>query len=53
MFSQEWKCNGQPKKLHCWVATDLWESLAPDFRPLECVQDIPEAENLELGFPRE
>jgi len=49
---QEWECCVQPGKLHCWVATNLWESLAPDFWPLECVQDIPETENLELSFPR-
>ena len=40
MFSQEWKCNGQPKKLHWWVATNLWKSLAPDFWPRECVKDM-------------
>ena len=32
-FSQKWKCNGKPKKLHCWVASNLWSGLAPDFRP--------------------
>ena len=38
-FSQEWKCNDKPEKLHCSVASNLWSGLAPDFWPWECVQD--------------
>ena len=34
-FSQDWKCNGKAEKIHCWVATNLWESLAPFFPPWE------------------
>ena len=50
-FSQEWKCNGKPKKLHCWVASNLWSGLTPDFWSCECVQDCASLYQSDLSIP--